>query len=382
MFKLTPGMLRLFFGALLACLPCAAAQAAPDAGKLTEQQERIDVARQRIADVRSELSGEQKALRDAEQAAARISHQLREIRRRLQATTRERDALQKESLRLERELAAQREALARDVRDAWMLHRQPPAQRWLGTADPQLAARLARYYDYLHRERARRLEEYRNAQQAAGDVARRLQTEEIRLRETQDTLAAQERELQTAREERRRLVSRLSGELKDERSRLKRLEDDAAALRRLAARAREAFRDLPPESVGAPLAKRRGKLRWPVAGRLVQRFGAPVAQGTLRSNGVVIAAREGAEVRAVHGGRVVFAEWMRGYGLLAIVDHGDGYLSIYGHNQALTRQSGDMLREGDVLATVGNSGGQAQAGLYFELRQHGEPQDPLPWFRR
>lgn len=328
------------------------------------------------------MSGGQKALRDAEKAAGRLSGELREIRRRLQATTRERDTLKKESARLERELAAQREALARDVREAWMLQRQPPAQRWLGTADPQLAARIARYYDYLHRERARRLAGYRAAQQEAAGVALRLQAEEQRLRETEEALALREGELRKTRDTRRELVTRLSGELKDEKSRLKRLEEDAAALRRLATRAREAFRDLPPESVGAPLAKRRGKLRWPVSGRLAQRFGSPVAQGTLRSNGVLIAAREGSDVRAVHAGRLVFAEWMRGYGLLAIVDHGEGYLSIYGHNQALTRQAGDVLREGDVLATVGNSGGQSQSGLYFELRHHGEPQDPLRWFRR
>ncbi|MFP5410678.1 MAG: murein hydrolase activator EnvC family protein [Gammaproteobacteria bacterium] len=347
-----------------------------------EQQERIAVAQQRIAAVRGELSKEQARLRDADQAVARVSTRLREVRKQEQALARQAAELQAKRSALARQLQVQAEALARDVRDAWILGRQPPLQRWLGAEDPQQAARIARYYDYLHRERSARLAGYRQAQAELADIEQRLRAEQEQLGQTQKELKEQEAGLQDARDTRRTLVARLAGELQTESARLKRLQEDAAALRRLADTAREAFRDVPPQAVGAPFAQRQGKLRWPVAGRLATPFGAPVAGGKMRTNGVLIEAAEGGPVKAVHGGRVAWAEWLRGYGLLLILDHGDGYLSIYGHNQSLARQVGDWVQEGDTLAAVGTSGGRESAALYFEIRYHGQPENPVRWLRR
>lgn len=367
----------VFFVVLL-----AAAVAPAATPTLAGQQERIAVAQQRIAAVRGELSKEQAALRDAEQAIARVSTRLREVRQRERAVAREAESLRAERAALAGRLQAQAEALARDVRDAWILGRQPPLQRWLSAEDPQQAARIARYYDYLHRERSERVTAYREAQERLAGVEQRLIAEQEKLHAAQTELREQETALAAARDTRRSLVARLAGDLKSENKHLKRLQEDAAALRKLANTAREVFRDVPPEAVGAPFAQRRGKLRWPVAGRLATPFGAPVADGKMRTNGVVIEAAEGGPVKAVHGGRVAWAEWLRGYGLLLILDHGEGYLTIYGHNQGLTRQVGDWVQEGEALGTVGNSGGQARAGLYFELRHHGQPENPLRWLRR
>lgn len=363
-----------------ALLPANSALAV--APSVAEQQERIAVAQQRIAAVRGELSKEQARLRNADQDVARVSTELREVRKREQSLARQADELQATRTTLARQLHVQAEALARDVRDAWMLGRQPPLQRWLGAEDPQQAARIARYYDYLNRERSARLAGYRQAQAELADVGQRLRAEQEKLAQTQRELKERETALQGARDSRRALVTRLAGELQTEGKRLKRLQEDAAALRRLADTAREAFRDIPPQAVGAPFAQRKGKLRWPVAGRLATPFGAPVAGGKMRTNGILIEAAEGGPVKAVHGGRVAWAEWLRGYGLLLILDHGDGYLSIYGHNQSLARQVGDWVQEGDTLATVGTSGGRESAALYFEVRYHGQPENPARWLRR
>jgi septal ring factor EnvC (AmiA/AmiB activator) len=136
------------------------------------------------------------------------------------------------------------------------------------------------------------------------------------------------------------------------------------------------------ESFGGPFANAKGKLPWPVDGRLVAGYGTPRG-GDARTkwDGVLIGAAIGTQVRAVHGGRVVFADWLRGAGLLVILDHGNGYLSLYGHNQSLLRDAGEIVKAGDPIATVGNSGGQESAALYFAIRQQGRPSDPAQWCR-
>ncbi len=177
-------------------------------------------------------------------------------------------------------------------------------------------------------------------------------------------------------------MARLSGELRARKDELKRLRENEAALKRLSTTVREAWREVPPEATGAPFSQRKGKLRWPVAGRIAARYGSPVAEGKLTLHGLVFEAAEGSEVRAVPAGRVVFADWLRGYGMLAMIDHGDGFLSIYGHNASLLRTSGDWVKEGEPIATVGISGGRSTPSLYFEIRSGGDPQDPARWLRR
>ncbi|MHB1371021.1 MAG: murein hydrolase activator EnvC family protein, partial [Pseudomonadaceae bacterium] len=135
-------------------------------------------------------------------------------------------------------------------------------------------------------------------------------------------------------------------------------------------------------SFGGPFAQAKGKLPWPVDGRLVARYGTPRG-GDARTkwDGVLIGAAVGSQVRAVHGGRVVFADWLRGAGLLVILDHGNGYLTLYGHNQSLLKDAGDIVKAGEPIATVGTSGGQEAAALYFAIRQQGRPSDPAQWCR-
>ena len=132
---------------------------------------------------------------------------------------------------------------------------------------------------------------------------------------------------------------------------------------------------------GGNFAKAHGKLPWPVDGRVLARFGSPRHDTRSKWDGVLIQATEGHLVRAIHPGRVVFADWLRGSGLLVIVDHGDGYLSLYGHNQSLLTAAGDTIKAGQPVATVGNTGGQSQSALYFAIRKQGQATDPGQWCR-
>ncbi len=369
---------------LLALLLIPAAHAARNANTedLARAQEKISLAQQRVESTRGVLTANQSRLRDAEKAVARVTTAMRELRRQERTLTTALAKLEIQRNALVMKTQAQATALARDVRAAWLLARQQQLRMWLNANDPQQVARIVRYYDYLQRDRTKRIAEYHEATASLAATRMRVVAEQRQLAETRAKLAAHERELAQARDERKQAVGKLAGELRARSDELKRLREDAAALRRLSNTAREAFRDLPPEATDAPLKARKGKLRWPVVGRIAARYGSPLAEGKLSLNGILIAAPEGSEVRAVHPGRVVYADWLRGYGLLAIIDHGDGYLTIYGHNQALNRATGDWVKEGETIATVGASGGNAAPGLYFELRHGGDPQNPTPWLRR
>ncbi|MFZ5724450.1 MAG: murein hydrolase activator EnvC family protein [Pseudomonadota bacterium] len=366
------------------CLLPALLLAAPGhAGDELEQvRKKIAQAQERLADIRGELSRGQSQLRDAEKRAARIAAELRTIRRKERELAASLGRLDAERAALDRQAAGQARALARDMRDAWQLGRSSPMRSWLSADDPQRAARLARYYEYVQRDRAKRLDAFRATKERLAAAREKIAAEQQRLAATRSELAEHEREADKARAERRSAVAQLAGELKSRRNTLERLRADEAALKRVLETARDAFRDIPPEAVGSPLRQRKGKLRWPAVGRIAAGYGSPLAEGKLTLNGIVIAAAEGSEVRAVHHGRVVYADWLRGYGLLSIVDHGDGFLTVYGYNQSLLRNVGDWVKEGEPIATVGTSGGRTTAGLYFELRAGGEPQDPARWLRR
>ena len=173
----------------------------------------------------------------------------------------------------------------------------------------------------------------------------------------------------------------LKTKITEEGSEVQRLATQEKDLSRLIAELTSILSDYPISSE-EPFSRLKGQLTWPVAGRLVHDFGQPRAGGELRWNGVVLSAPRGREVRSVYHGRVVFADWLTGMGLLVIVDHGEGYMSLYGYNETTLKTVGDWVAPGDVIATVGESGGQPQPALYFELRQGARPIDPGAWFSR
>ena len=186
--------------------------------------------------------------------------------------------------------------------------------------------------------------------------------------------------LLSQRKSREKALAALDAELADGSARLASLEQDRARLADLVKRLRDVLSDIPKELEPPRSFKAlRGRLPWPVKGRVARRFGAARPESGLRWQGVVLEAPEGREVRAVAHGHVVFADWLRGFGLMVILDHGGGYMSLYGHNESLLREPGEWVAPGDVLATVGDSGAHSRAGLYFEIRRDGRPQNPAQW---
>jgi len=236
------------------------------------------------------------------------------------------------------------------------------------------------YFGYFSRARLAQIDDIRgtlleleNLQQSIEEKTRTLMT--LQARQT-----AESEQLQKKKHARKDILARLTEELKNQGGELKRLKSDEHQLQELVYSLQELLSDIPADvSSDKPFKQLKGKLRWPTRGRLNQRFGAQRGNTGLTWQGVMIAAPEGGSVRAVSQGRVAFADWMRGFGLLLIIDHGDGYMSLYGHNQALYKEVGEWVDSGEVVATLGTSGGQSESALYFELRHKGRPINPLGW---
>jgi len=207
------------------------------------------------------------------------------------------------------------------------------------------------------------------------DLRHEIEDETAQLQQSREAQVRDSRRLETERDEGRRLLASLDAALKDQQSRLAALGRDEKSLLELLEKLRDVFADIPKQIAGAePFAQQQGRLLWPLRGAASES-----AAGD--SHGVLIAAAEGGEVHAVSHGRVVFADWLRGYGLLLIVDHGDRYLSLYGCNETLLKDVGDWVNAGEVIATSGASGGRKTPGLYFELRHDGKPMDARSWLR-
>jgi septal ring factor EnvC (AmiA/AmiB activator) len=281
----------------------------------------------------------------------------------------------------EAHLEKESSALAAQVRSAYQSGSQEKIRLLLNQRDPATLGRLMAYYDYLNDYRAENIEavmaEIRELDVLRGQIA----AEEARLSDLARSRYAELTRLNSSLEERTALLVSLRERIRREGAEVERLAAQEKDLTRLIAELTSILSDYPISSE-QPFSDHKGRLTWPVAGRLLHDFGQPRGGGTMKWNGVVLEARRGTEVRAVYHGRVAFADWLAGMGLLVIVDHGEGYMTLYGYNETILKKAGDWVAPGDVLATVGDSGGQSEAGLYFELRSGARPVNPRVWITR
>jgi septal ring factor EnvC (AmiA/AmiB activator) len=302
------------------------------------------------------------------------------------------DELRRESARLaqrrkileqalaERQTAVERVLLARQALAAPDVLRAA-----LSGDDPADFGRRLVYVGYASRAAASLLAAYRADLEALGLLQREAQVKRERLRSVEQASRADRQRIVREREARRRVLARTSGEIRKSRRQIDVLREDESRLSRLIeglGRVLARVEAVPEKSSQAePFSSLKGKLRLPVRGELTGRFGAPRGASGIEAKGVFIRAPEGQAVRAVARGQVVYADWMRGFGNLLIVDHGENYLSIYANNQSLLKTVGDVVAAGDTLATTGASGGNEETGLYFELRYLGRAFDPLRWVK-
>jgi len=326
---------------------------------------------------RDQLAGK---LRDAELTVAGQRHKLDELRVQRADSARRRAALQAERGQVENSLADEREALAGQLRTAYTIGREEQIKLLLNQEDPAQLGRMFAYYGYFGHARAAKIDSIRKQLDRLEELDAEVAAEDARLAELENLAQAELDGLQRARHERGEVLGELNQQLKNRQVTLAKLTREKDALEKLLADLRRVLSDFPVNSA-EPFEKLKGRLSWPVKGRLLADFGDRRAGG-LTWNGVLLATDRGSQVRAVHSGRIVYADWLPGMGLLTIVEHSGGYLSLYGHNEQLYRAVGDWVGVGDVIASAGDSGGRSQPELYFEIRKGATPLDPHQWIRK
>jgi|TARA_B100001971_G_scaffold214046_1_gene249476 septal ring factor EnvC (AmiA/AmiB activator) len=280
---------------------------------------------------------------------------------------------------LQRAKSEQQQYIANQIRAAYKIGDQEYLKILLNQEDPNQISRMLTYYDYFNRARAEQIEAYSKTIMQLQNVAGLIDEENQILVKNRSRLQRQRSGLLSVQKEKRKILIALTKEISTTGKEIEKLVADRQQLELLIQRIQDGVANLSTPAVAVPFESLKGQLLLPVAGKITHRFGNRRNAGKLRWTGVFINAPEGDPVYAVHYGRVVFSDWLRGFGLIMIISHGEGYMSLYGHNQVLYRVTGDWVTAGETIATVGNSGGQKNPGLYFEIRVAGKTADPQSW---
>ncbi|WP_219856750.1 murein hydrolase activator EnvC family protein [Pseudomonas capeferrum] len=424
-------MLRVLIPLAMTCLlsPAFADERAQTQQQLNATRQDISELKKMLDKLQEEKSGVQKELKTTETDIGTLEKQVEALEQELKKTEGELERLDTEKKKLQSARVEQQRLIAIQARSAYQNGRQEYLKLLLNQQNPEKFARSLTYYDYLGKARLEQLRAFNETLRQLASVEQDIARQQAQLLAQRGNLDSRRQELEAVRNERRQVLAKLNSDMKARDSKLQARQQDQAELTRvlktieetLARQAREAEEarkqallaqqeaerqrqrealasrqdDAPKkprptlgpvvssgETFGGAFSAARGKLPWPVNGRLVARFGDARGDDVrAKWDGVMIGAASGSQVRAIHGGRVVFADWLRGSGLLVILDHGNGYLSLYGHNQSLLKNAGDVVKAGEAISTVGDSGGQSSAGLYFGIRQQGRPSDPAQWCR-
>ena len=384
--------IRLVAALLLAVLS-PALQAGPK-DELKEIRDRIEALQKQLTESESSKAEAADALKDSERAVSQTSRKLYQISGQRREVNSALSRLQTRARIVESSIAEEQIVLGRLLYQQYIGGQSDAIKLVLTGEDPNEIARQLHYLSYVSRARAELLASLRenlaDLDKLTGETRRK--SSELHSLQSEETL--QMRRLEKEKAQRQQIYAKVSDDIEKSRKQLSTLKRDEERLTQLMERlAREAARKntrkpgkritnqaLPNADTGSgPFRQLKGKLRLPVIGELTNRFGGQRLDSGLSWKGLFISAKPGREVKAVAGGRVVYADWLRGFGNLLILDHGDGYMSLYGNNESLLKQVGEEARAGDTIAAAGNSGGNPDSGLYFELRYQGKPFDPIPW---
>ena len=410
---------------LIAALLVGAAMCSLAAPKeeLKELRERIEELKQELAEQEGTKAEVSDALKDSEQAISESNRTLSELSQAQRQAKAELKGLQTQSSAVQASVLRRQGQLEKLLNLRYIHSSQNSTALLLSGKDPADISRLLRYYQYVARAHADGIQELRGDLAELNGLTNQVRAKSAELKYVESKERQEKLQLEKERQNKKQVLSRIGHEIQKSRKEIITLKRDEARLtqlierlalmikrkeeaRQAALRAQalkrqaEARRQKPDETGEKPaavarndilpdgdldglaFAKLRGRLRLPVRGELTNRFGSPRSDSGISWSGLFIRAPEGQEVKAVAAGRLVFADWLRGFGNLAVIDHGNGYMSVYGNNEALLKQAGEMVQGGETVASVGNSGGNPESGLYFELRHRGKAFDPMRWVAR
>ena len=380
----THGLLKLCCSGLTLIVCLATGTLASDR---SEQEKKFEVLQQEIERLKQSIDANEGSkseyvnqLKDIELSIGKLSRQIHDIGVQISNKRSELEKLRQMRLQNQQKLGLEIKYLEEQVYTAFTLGKQEKIKLLFSQQDPKKLQRNLVYYQYFSNARVGLIEEVNHQIDEIIQTEDSIQAIQAALMDDQQMLNQQKAVLVQSQQKREHIVSNLDRQLQQQGNQLSRLEEEAKQLQRLIDSIHDIFDTSPQEVMPhQPFAKLKGKLAWPVEGKLRRLFGRRKPLSNLPWQGVIIEAPSGRYVHAVSHGRIAFADWLRGFGNLIIIDHGDAYLSLYGHNESLYRSAGEWVETGDVIGSTGNSGGQEKTGLYFEIRRNGRPQNPTGW---
>lgn len=374
----------------LLCIHLAHASRQDDLDKLRQRISTLQHEMEKTSDSRSEAAD---ALRESERAISNSNRMLYKLAKQQREANLTLGQFQQQSKQLSKEMLEQQLQLGKLLHQQYVGGRHEYFKLLLSNHDPNQAARELQYYEYIAQSRAAWLKVMRGNLTQLNTVASQARQKNMELAAMQAEQAAQQQSLLKQKNAHQQLLQKIALQLKQQRHEIGKLQRDenhlAKLLEKLARIASEPKTGIAPKnniesisrSYATPFISLKGKLPLPVKGKITNKFGSKRADSPVIWKGLFVQSAATQTVYAVAPGRVIFADWLRGFGNLLIIDHGEGYMSLYGNNETLYKQVGDELQRGDTIAAVGNSGGNENYGLYFELRHEGIPLDPATWLK-
>ena len=341
--------------------------------KITKLQRTIDVKE----DSKSRYT---KQLKKIENVVAKVNRKIRDLNKKISAKQSELKKLRKTRNKHQQQLSHENDILSKQVYTAFTLGRQEKVKLLFSQKNPAALQRNLVYYQYFSNARAELITKVKSSIDKILAAEAGIKKASRDLQKNHQLLKTQKAQLDKDSAKRKSIIGSLDKQLKKQGGRLTRLEDEAIQLQNLIGSIQNILIETPePELERKPFSRLRGQLAWPVKGNIKKLFGRHKPLSDLRWQGIMIYAPAGKHVRAVSRGRIAFANWLRGFGNLIIIDHGNSYLSLYGHNESLFKSAGEWVESGEIISSIGNSGGQQDPGLYFEIRGKGKPQNPTKW---
>lgn len=399
--RLLPALLALIAATWTPLAAGAMSQAKTQEEAREQQRElraRISALQKKLAAAEETKTEASDALRESEQAISEANRELRQLNHQSHESNAKLDELRKSSQDTSNSLRAQQDLLGRMLRQQYLQGQSDALRLTLNREDPNEMARQLHYLAHIARARAQLVDGLRSNLREIDRLKAEIAEEAAAIARIATEQLTQKKRLEQEKRARAGVLSRVSRDIRAQQREMRAMQANENRLTRLVDQLAKLVVRKPAAGTGgrprprndavpssrndnSPFAALRGKLALPVRGELGSRFGSPRSDGGVTWKGLFIAARSGDDVRAVADGRVVYADWLRGFGNLLIVDHGDSYMTLYANAEALLKQVGDVIRGGEAVATVGNSGGNAESGLYFEMRHEGRPFDPLNWVK-
>lgn len=353
-----------------------------------KQQARLDDLKRSITSLEKKLIASDKEknslqseLKKVEIEASQINRSLRQLRKKITDFEKKLSSLDKQEVELQNDIALQSGAIVDQISAAYKLGNQEPIKLLLNQEDPQKIARVFKYYGYFLQARTEKIQRYMADVDKLSKVIEDINRQKLELTKSRAELESGQKKLRGQVKKRSGTLSKLQASLRTDKKKLGSLQKERGKLEEILSAVEEAVTDMKLPKNYQPFVSRKGKLKWPLKGRVAHSYGSP-RSGELRWEGWLISAKAGAAVNAVHNGRVVFSNYLRGFGLLIILDHGDGYMTLYAHNQELLKDTGDWVQSSETVARAGDTGGLSKPALYFEIRKQGKPADPKSWLGR